>query len=408
MADWPFRAVVEDVIGGGWGTEQPGPGSARVAIIRGTDFAAVHRGDLDTVPRRYEPTKKIERRLLAPGDIVLEISGGSASKGQSTGRSLLVTEAMLARLGEDCIPASFCRRIRVRRDLVDPAYAYYALQDMHAAGRARQYEHQSTGISNFQMESFLDLERISRPSMPEQRRIAHILGALDDKIELNRRTSEILETAARAIFTSWFIDDVPAGGTVRGLDEVAKFLNGLALQRFPPTADGSLPVIKIAQLRSGDTRDADRASVDLPADYVVRDGDVLFSWSGSLECVLWAGGKGALNQHLFKVTSADFPKWFYYLWIHQHLADFREIAAGKATTMGHIQRHHLADAKVSVPPPGVLAAADRVLGPMTEQISARKVEARTLADIRDALLPRLLMGELHAAETGRIGPRGHP
>ncbi len=236
--------------------------------------------------------------------------------------------------------------------------------------------------------------RLPIPPMKDQRRIAEILGALDDRIELNRRTSETLEAAARAIFRSWFIDEAPAGGTVRGLDEVAKFLNGLALQRFPSTADSSLPVIKIAQLRSGDTRGADRASADLPADYVVRDGDVLFSWSGSLECVLWAGGKGALNQHLFKVTSAVFPKWFYYLWIHQHLADFREIAAGKATTMGHIQRHHLADAKVSVPPPPMLASADRVLGPMTEQIWMRRVEARTLADIRDALLPRLLSGEL--------------
>jgi type I restriction enzyme, S subunit len=236
--------------------------------------------------------------------------------------------------------------------------------------------------------------RLPIPPMKDQRRIADILSALDDKIELNRRTSEALEAVARAIFRSWFIDDAPAGGSVRGLDEVARFLNGLALQRFPPTADRSLPVIKIAQLRSGDTRDADRASADLPADYVVRDGDVLFSWSGSLECVLWAGGKGALNQHLFKVTSADFPKWFYYLWIHQHLADFREIAAGKATTMGHIQRHHLADAKVSIPPPAVLASADRVLGPMIEQICRRGVEARTLADVRDALLPRLLSGQL--------------
>ena len=94
------------------------------------------------------------------------------------------------------------------------------------------------------------------------------------------------------------------------------------------------------------------------------------------------------------MTSADFPKWFYYLWIHQHLEDFREIAAGKATTMGHIQRHHLADAKVGVPPPAVLASADRVLGPMIEQICLRRVEARTLADIRDALLPRLLSGQL--------------
>jgi len=240
--------------------------------------------------------------------------------------------------------------------------------------------------------------RLRIPPVSEQRGIANILGTLDDKIELSRRMSETLEATVRALFKSWFVDEVPTGGTVRGLDEIAVFLNGLALQKFPPTSHDSLPVIKIAQLRAGDTRGADRASGDLPADYVVHDGDVLFSWSGSLECVLWAGGRGALNQHLFKVTSAEFPKWFYYLWIHRHLADFREIAAGMATTMGHIQRHHLSRAPVVVPAPAVLAAADRILGPMIEQITLRNVEARTLAEIRDALLPRLISGELRLTD----------
>jgi hypothetical protein len=82
--------------------------------------------------------------------------------------------------------------------------------------------------------------------------------------------------------------------------------------------------------------------------------------------VLWSGENGALNQHLFKVTSEKFPKWFYYFWIHQHLPDFRHIAAGKATTMGHIQRHHLTEALVVVPSSQVLAAADRQIAPLVD------------------------------------------
>jgi len=246
--------------------------------------------------------------------------------------------------------------------------------------------------------------RLPIPPMNKQRWIAEILGALDDKIELNRRMSETLEATARALFKSWFVDDVRTGWTFRGLDDIARFLNGLALQKYPPMSNGSLPVIKIAQLRAGNTQGADRASGDLSADYVVEDGDVLFSWSGSLECVLWAGGKGALNQHLFKVTSNEFPKWFYYHWIHQHLADFREIAAGKATTMGHIQRHHLSQARVVVPEPAALATADRVLAPMIEQITMRKVEIRTLTSIRDALLPRLISGELRLRDADQLVP----
>src|SRR5207253_2070618 len=98
-----------------------------------------------------------------------------------------------------------------------------------------------------------------------------------------------------------------SGWEIKSLDEIARFLNGLALQKYPPINGRSLPVIKIAQLRAGNTQGADQASADLDSDYVVADGDILFSWSGSLECVLWAAGQGALNQHLFKVTSVTHP-----------------------------------------------------------------------------------------------------
>ena len=129
------------------------------------------------------------------------------------------------------------------------------------------------------------------------------------------------------------------------------YLNGLALQKFPPESeDEFLPVIKIAQLRAGNTVGADRASARLKPEYIVHDGDVLFSWSGSLEVEFWCGGDGALNQHLFKVSSAEVPKWFYYLATRHFLHGFREIAAHKATTMGHIQRKHLTEARLLVTP----------------------------------------------------------
>jgi type I restriction enzyme S subunit len=271
------------------------------------------------------------------------------------------------------------------------------------------------------------------PPLGEQRKIAQILGALDDKIELNRRMNETLEAIARAFFRSWFVDfdpvrakvggrdpglpasiadlfpvrfvdselgEIPKGWAVKGLDEIARFLNGLALQKYPARGHGSLPVIKIAQLRSGNTEGADSAAADLGPDYVIRDGDILFSWSGSLDCVLWAGGSGALNQHLFKVLPTMYPRWLCYLGIHRHLADFRHIAAGKATTMGHIQRHHLSEAKLAVPGPNLLDTLDAIVGPIVESTWRRSVQSHTLAELRKVLLPKLLSGELpvNAAE----------
>jgi len=198
------------------------------------------------------------------------------------------------------------------------------------------------------------------------------------------------------------LGEIPKGWEVRGLDRIAHFLNGLALQKYPPKDGRSLPVIKIAQLRAGNTGGADAASAALDPGYVVQDGDVLFSWSGSLECVLWTGGSGALNQHLFKVTSAQFPKWLFYLWIHRHLADFRQIAAGKATTMGHIQRHHVSDAKVVVPGPDTLQEASGALSPLVERIISTRIESRTLAALRDTLLPKLISGELRLEDASKV------
>jgi len=276
---------------------------------------------------------------------------------------------------------------------------------------------------------------IPLPPLPEQRAIAHILGTLDDKIELNRRMNETLEAMARALFKSWFVDfdpvrakaegrdpglpqpladlfpgrfvdselgEIPEGWDVRNLDDIARFLNGLALQKYPASNGRSLPAIKIAQLRAGSTDGADRVSADLVVDYIVEDGDVLFSWSGSLECVLWAGGRGALNQHLFKVTSAEYPKWLCYLGVHQHLDDFRHIAAGKATTMGHIQRHHLSDAKLAVPQDQVLRSMDTVFAPLIDSTWRRRVQSRTLATLRDTLLPKLISGALRVTSVERF------
>lgn len=281
-------------------------------------------------------------------------------------------------------------------------------------------------------------QELKVPQFSEQQAIAHILGTLDDKIELNGRINETLEGMARALFKSWFIDfdpvrakaegrdtglpqeiddifpdefvdselgEIPKGWEVKSLDELAKFLNGLALQKYPAENDQEyLPVVKIAQLRSGNTLNSDRASMRVPPDYVVNDGDILFSWSGSLECVVWSGGKGALNQHLFKATPLEsLPRWLCFYAVHLHLPGFRQIAAGKATTMGHIQRRHLSDAKLAVPCRKALDAMNPIFSPMFERSSWQlNIESRSLALLRDTLLPKLISGEIRVEDAEKF------
>ena len=277
------------------------------------------------------------------------------------------------------------------------------------------------------------LLEVEVPSLSVQRRISEFVGALDDRITLLRETNVTLEAIAQALFKSWFVDFdsvrakregrapegldeataalfpdsfeeselrlVPKGWRVESLDRVADFINGLALQKFPPeTEDEWLPVIKIAQLRKGDVSGADRASKNIKPEYIIRNGDVLFSWSGSLEVEVWCGGNGALNQHLFKVTSAQFPKWFYFRWTRHHLVHFQQVAASKATTMGHIQRKHLTEAKALVPPAAFIEAAGKVFTPLLDEWINNTLQAQTLATLRDTLLPRLISGQLRLPE----------
>jgi type I restriction enzyme S subunit len=368
-----------------------------------------------------EKFKELSRFQVRPNDLIISCSGtvGRISIIQPDDPMGIISQALLI--------------LRPRADLILPTFLYYFFSTPEGQHALVQASHGSVQV-NIAPRAVVEQIEVPTPEISEQHAIAHVLGTLDDKIELNRRMSETLDSIAQALFKSWFVDfdpvrakaegrdpglpkpladlfpsslvesevgDIPKGWEVRGLAELARFLNGLALQKYPPKDGPSLPVIKIAQLRAGSADGADRATADLDADYIVEDGDVLFSWSGSLECVLWAGGQGALNQHLFKVTSAKYPKWLYYLWIRQHLQDFRHIAAAKATTMGHIQRHHLAGAKVILPPATLIQTADRHIGPLIEAIPSHLVQSRTLAATRDALLPKLVSGELRLEDFSR-------
>lgn len=273
-----------------------------------------------------------------------------------------------------------------------------------------------------------DIKKIKFPFPPEdeQRTIAKILSDLDEKIEFNHQMNKTLEAIGQAIFKRWFIDfefpnengelykssggemvdselgDIPKEWEIKSIDKIADFLNGLALQKYPAKGEDFLPVIKIREMKQGITDSTDKASRDIPSEYIIQDGDLLFSWSGSLKIMLWMFGEGALNQHLFKVTSEKYPKWFYYYWLKYHLPHYRHIAKGKATTMGHIQRRHLKESLVLVPPESVLKNMNKVLSPIIDLIINNGIEIQQLSQIRDSLLPRFMSGRIRVGNFGEV------
>jgi type I restriction enzyme S subunit len=321
--------------------------------------------------------------------------------------------------------------LRANAERVYPPFLFALLRSDEVQGQISNM-HVGTLIPHFKKGDF-DKLLLQIPEEPLQRLIGDFYLRMSERVHILRRANETLEAIARAIFKSWFVDFdpvrvkaegrepegmdattaalfsgefesssiglIPKGWATRGLDKVATFLNGIALQKYPANGDEEwLPAIKIAQLKRGSVEGADKISSSIPQKYLVRDGDLLFSWSGSLEVEIWTGGAGALNQHLFKVSSEAFPQWFVYLWLKTHLNHFKEIAESKVTTMGHIQRHHLSEATVLVPPQDALAKMSELMSPLIEKTVATRLQARTLADLRDTLLPRLISGKLRVPE----------
>ncbi len=321
--------------------------------------------------------------------------------------------------------------IKVDKSLLDAKYLSYFLNEKKTLKLIASLQ-TGTTRQRIKRSDLADLE-ISVYHLPIQKTISNILGNLDEKIAANNKLSKTLEDIAKTIFKSWFIDFdpvkakmagekpvgmddataalfsdameeselgfIPKGWEVKPLDEVADYLNGLAMQKFPVTDEMNvLPVIKIAQLRAGNTLDADIASGLLDSKFIIKDGDILFSWSGTLEVELWCGGPGALNQHLFKVTGKTLPDWFAYFATRYFLPTFRQIASGKATTMGHIQRGHLTEARMAIPTDELIRRATTIIGPSHALKILLMQESKKLSDFRDSLLPRLISGELQIPE----------
>ena len=279
----------------------------------------------------------------------------------------------------------------------DTIFCYYLLSQLQLNKRCI-----GTGQPLLTQEILNRIE-VTIPPLAIQQKIAAILSSLDDKIELNNKINANLEQQAQALFKSWFVDfepfggEMPAGWKVGKLSEIADYLNGLAMQKFRPLeGETGLPVLKIKELRQGCCDESSEfcSPSSIKNDYIINDGDVIFSWSGTLLVDIWCGGHCGLNQHLFKVTSKTYDKWFYYMWTQHHLEKFIFLAADKATTMGHIKREELDKAEVIIPDTENYQKLTETFSPIIDIIISNRVENRRLSELRDTLLPELMSGNI--------------
>ena len=264
---------------------------------------------------------------------------------------------------------------------------------------------------------------IKLPPLAQQYEIGKLLSSLDTKIKLNRQINQNLEAMAKQLYDYWFVQfdfpneegkpykssggemlwndklkrNIPVGWHCGNLFEIAVFTNGLACQKFRPKDDEMpLPVIKIREMHDGISVDTEEVTSNIPESVKVYNGDVLFSWSASLEVMLWAYGLGGLNQHIFKVTSAnDFPKSFYYFQLLDYVNVFKKMAEARKTTMGHITQDHLQQSTIAIPDNKDIADKfEELISPIFKQILNIQEEISNLIKQRDELLPLLMNGQI--------------
>ena len=296
---------------------------------------------------------------------------------------------------EKCILGKSACFFNVKEN-VDLNFIYYVVANQQFKNTITQLA-TGTTIKNVSLETMRNYT-FCIPPLSIQKQIGKILSSFDDKIELNRRINDNLEQQAQALFNYYFIDTPELLGefSAGSLADAANYVNGLAMQKYRPiNGEKGLPVLKIKELGQGRIdSSSDFCSNEIDSYYKVYDGDVIFSWSGTLMVKIWCGGKCGLNQHLFKVSSKTTPKWFYYFWTKHHLDNFIRITKDKAVTMGHIKRGELEKAEVLFPNNSVMKKLDTLMAPFLDQIIEKECEIRKLALLRDTLLPKLISGEL--------------
>lgn len=312
-------------------------------------------------------------------------------------------------------------RVSLNRKLVDPAYFAYYFHTTEGQQRLLSFK-SHVGVPAL-AQATTNFRKLLFPLKPlsEQLVISNLLQNIDLKIELNNKINIELEAMAKLIYDYWFLQfdfpdingkpykssggkmvyndelkrEIPEAWEVGTLLDVATFTNGIACQKYRPNNNEDYyRVIKIREMGSGFTDKSEFVSRKIPERVTVNNGDILFSWSATLDVKIWAGGIGGLNQHIFKITSSKYPRTYYYFEILRYLQHFKMMAELRKTTMGHITLEHLKQSRIAIAPPDLIGNMHKIINPMLEKLVKAKEENMKLEQLRDWLLPMLMNGQV--------------
>jgi type I restriction enzyme S subunit len=427
--DWPVVSLTEIATKIGSGATPKGgadaylPTRSRFALVRSQnvfDRRFDHAGLAFITDEQAEGLRGV---LLKPGDILFNITGD----GITFGRACMVPT--------DVLPACVNQHVSIVR--IDPrrADAGYVLAFLtHPSVKPYIESFNAGGSRRAVTKGHIESFRIPLPPLQEQRAIAHILGALDDKIELNRQMSETLEAMARALFKSWFVDFDPIRAKAEGRDpglpkpladlfparlvdsELGEIPEGWDVARFADTIEivgGGTPKTSVAEYWDGDIpwfsvvdaptgsevwvvdteKKVTRAGLENSSTRVLPVGTTIISARGTVGRIALVGVPMAMNQSCYGLRGRTGGKGFFtYFSTRELAARLQQHAHG--SVFDTITRDTLTGVLVVMPPAKLVDEFEKRVGPSLERIRVGLLASQTLAGLRDTLLPQLVSGEL--------------
>lgn len=309
--------------------------------------------------------------------------------------------------------------IRVISEEIDAKWLYYYFRSPEWNAFIKNQTVKGSTVDRISVEEFPNYT-IPVISLKNQKKMVAVLEKIDAKIRTNNKINDYLDEMAKTIYDYWFVQfDFPdengkpyksSGGKMSFIDDfglapsdwksgnlydIAEFINGLACQKYrPDETEDSLPVIKIKEMHEGISSNTERVKTTIPQNNIVNTGDILFSWSASLEVQRWAGFKGALNQHIFKVIpKANYTQSYVYHQLKAYIIKFVQMAEARKTTMGHITNDHLRQSVIVLPPDNIIRKFSNQIDNIHTEISRINKENQKLYQLRNWLLPMLMNGQ---------------
>lgn len=355
--------------------------------------------------------------LLNKGDIIISARG---------------TVGVVAQLGKPMAFNQSCYGIRGKQGIAETDFIYYTL--LSTVSGMKQVAH--GGVFDTITRDTFKVIDVDLPPLPEQRAIAHILGTLDDKIELNRRMNETLEGMARAIFKSWFVDFDPVHAKAEGRDPgLPKPIADLFPDGFQDSDLGQIPkgweVGTVGDVAEHPRRGFQPSDIDPSTPYIAlehmpkrcialsewgladglgsnkfqfKKGEILF---GKLRPYFHKVGvaplDGVCSTDIVVVTPKA-EKWFGFVLGHVSSVEFVDFtnAGSTGTKMPRTSWGEMARYPVVIPPDAIAGSFNKQIRSISDRLIASINESRTLAAIRDVLLPKLLSGEIQVKDAEKF------